>query len=190
MNRKRISLSIIALIALTIISPSCKRTKYAKEIAHLDSLQTLLTETDSVLKSIDTVKINACYMEIKNNLNFIQENYKDTMAREMALFLSDYRTMQEAMEEINREQKHYVEELEYSEKQIENLIHDLQKNAIEEEKVREYSADEINVANEIISSVNYISGLAKQELIDFDQKNKRVLEMINELKQAEIAPTK
>lgn len=190
MNLRKINLLVIALIALTTILPSCKRTKYAKEIVSLDSLQTTLVKTDSALKSIDAAKTNAYYLEAKNNLAYIQNNFKDTMEREMAMFLSDYHSILKSLEMFNKERDKYIKELDYSRKQIENLIHDLQKNAVEKTKITEYCTIETKFANELISSVNYVVNLAKQELIDFEQKNKRVLEIMNELKQEDLAPAK
>lgn len=185
MNLRKTSLLLMSFLFLTAILYSCKRTKYAKEIASLDSLQTILSKADSTLNSIDTAKTNAYYLDAKNNLNYIQNNYKDTMERELAIFLSDYRSILESLESFNSERNQLLKELNYSQKQIENLIHDLKNNAVEKTKITEYYNTEIEAANELLPSVNAMVDMAKKQLTDYEQKNKRVLEIVNGLKQKE-----
>lgn len=186
MKPKKINLFLVSFFLLTAILHSCKGTKYAKEVAGLDSLQMVLAKADSALKSIDTVKTNTYYIELKNNLSYIQNNYKDTMERELAIFLSDYRSVKKPLEIFNSERNQLIKDLEYSQEQIKNLIHDLKNNSIEENKVMEYYTMETEAANNIITSVNVMVDMVNEQVLQFEQRNSRVQEVVNELKQKAI----
>jgi len=173
-------IALFFVIGLIVIS--CKSTKYEKEITNLNNLYDSLNKKEIALKNIDYVKTEAYFLETQNNLNFIQNNFKDSMEHEMANFLSDYYAILEPLEMFNEKRSELLEELDYSKEQISNLLHDINNNSLSATVIEKSYTTEVEASNETINSVNAMVEMGEKVISEFEQRNNRVKQIIAQLK--------
>ena len=121
-----------------------------KTISRLDSLLAVLDTTQKMADSIDFKKEATNSNQIKSDLEFIQNNFKDTLTREMGFALSDYKSI--VADEGKGGDENYelmlLKELHYSHEQVLNLKHDFEKADMNAEDLKKYyNTESIAVGN-------------------------------------------
>ena len=117
---------------------SCKENIYQAEVAALDSLVVVLENAEKSMMAIDSVETDKAYTEIISNLKLIQSELKDTVTREDAFLLSDYREIRKTLGRFNEVKNKLKSEVPFTREQLSNLSKDLKKGLVPEDKVKEY----------------------------------------------------
>ena len=170
--------------SLLIFFSSChNKDKYLTEVKYLDSLQIILEKVAVEFRKSDTVLVAANRDSIIEHLTFIQDNYrsKDTMPRETAIFLQQYRSIKQPLDVYLKESREINEELEYSEKQTVNLIHDLRNALLEEGKAKQFFNDERLAMEQLIAKVNSLNTLVNENLKKYDEMVPGVREEVKKI---------
>ncbi len=163
---------------------SCKpRADYSKQLATLDSLSKAFDAAEKEFTSIDSAKVREQLDSINKNLDFIQQNYKDTMPKDMAYMLSDYRDVKFPLEEYTRQKNAFYKELSFSRDQFRNLEHDLKNNLVEKEKAEEYFMQEKKAGEQLCRSLNALTSSVKEKSAKFEPMTAKAVEVINKLKE-------
>jgi hypothetical protein len=173
---------ILNVLIILLFSACNHSDKYTKEIKQLDSLSMMLDSAEMKIIKIDTLKINKYTIEIKTNLRDFEVNNKDSISNGNTILLSDYGRCYNPLIELNKaysEQKHEIEE---SKEQIENLIHDLKINKVDEKKVTDYFMDERLAANKSIQMVIAMENVYQLYVKKYDEYNPKILDYIKKIK--------
>ena len=163
---------ICGLLLLIFIFSSChNKDQYLAEVKCLDSLQIILEKVSVEFRKTDTALVAANRDSIIEHLTFIQDNYrsKDTMPRETAIFLQQYRSIKQPLDIYLKESREINEEMEYSEKQTVNLIHDLRNALLDEEKAKQFFNDERLAMEQLIAKVNSLNALLNENLKKYEE---------------------
>ncbi len=170
-------------LALFITLSACSSsTKYTEDIKMLDSMSVLVGSATAKFKTLDTVQIHQRIEELKSNLSFIEKNNRDTIKRETAFLLSDYGLLRDPLIEINKRANELSEELEESQEQIENLVHDLKNGKVDETKANDFVQDERIAAQKAIENVEIITEITKQKMDVFEKCSPKIDELITKIK--------
>lgn len=135
---KKKLLYFFAGLTVLICANSCKENIYHTEVATLDSLAVVLENAEKSMMSIDSVETDKAYTEIISNLKLIQSELKDTITRDDALLLSDYREIRKTLGRFNEGKNKLKSEVPFTKEQLSNLSKDLKKGLVPEDKVKEY----------------------------------------------------
>jgi predicted nucleic acid-binding Zn-ribbon protein len=179
---KNTSIAFIAGLFVTLILGTSCGTKYPKEMAAIDTLQTEVNKAVTELKTIDSVKVERVYTEIKDDITFIQKNYTDTLTLEMAEFLGEYNSLLKAIGSILKEYTELSNELSFTGGQLKNMKHDLEYNIVNEEKVKEYYAREEEAIKRNVESTIVMINAAKLKLEMFEKMNPQIKKLIESVK--------
>lgn len=145
-------LKIIAylIIANTLLIYSCSSNQFTDKIKALDSLS---LEVERLLDSIKledtTYYINAA-KNIDKNLKLIQKELKDTVTKDEAQILSDYKMIRKSLLNYPDKINAIYNELVYSKKQLNALSKDLSRGYIEASKAEEYFSMEVSSTQTVL----------------------------------------
>jgi hypothetical protein len=126
-------LHLIAGILLITTLSSCVREKHEKELVEINSLRTALNHTDSVLSKTDLELAERMAAEVKNNTQFIQFNLHelgDSVDFKTYKLISNYGSLLPAFEKVAENHKHLSAAIDSTNKSLDNLVHDLEKNSL------------------------------------------------------------
>lgn len=122
-----------AAMVASIVSGGCQQSKQAQRIETADSLKTELESLHAVFSDIDYDKHFQNRADIMKNIERIEQFYasrNDTMPRDIAMTLSDYRLVWKGYKRMEGEYGQVEKELEYTNNQLINLKKDLEHNAL------------------------------------------------------------
>lgn len=178
--------SLLAALALLFVT-SCSGPEYPKEIAMLDSLRIKLDSAEAGLNSIDSNKVIAAVNEVNTDLQEITMHFntisRDSMLdRETATNLTNYRSVRKAFNIYQREHARLQKDIDYSQSQLSNLIHDLEKGIIDEKDAPAYVQRESEEAVKIIEMTNLLTGSVKGMLERYEEAKPKVKEYMQSLK--------
>ena len=147
---------ITLFLVLVLLATACNRTDYTTEISQIDSLMVELDSAKDMYSSIDTAGFSELSQSFSENTAFVQQVYKqrnDTMPRDVAMLMSEYRELKKPAKGFLVKHKSIGEELDFTEKQLEDLRHDLENNLLDSNFVDRMLTDEMKAVNEVESSV-------------------------------------
>ena len=179
---KYITVIFFGFIFLVTAIVSCSEANYSEKIVSLDSLQTLIGKAKEDLKNMDINKADEYYKEMTKNLEYIQLNYHDTMDKELALFLSDYRSTAKPLQTLIEKNKELTKDISYSGEQIKNLAHDMKNQSIEPDKAEKYYMEESTIASQLMESVKLVTRTTDTLIFKVDRMRSRVTSMVDSLK--------
>ncbi|MES2593622.1 MAG: hypothetical protein V4608_17185 [Bacteroidota bacterium] len=170
------------ILGIVLFSACGHSDKYKVEIKQLDSIKVMVDSAQLKFAAIDTSKIHKYISEINNNLDFINDTNKDTLKTEQAFLLSEYRSSRKPFRVVIAKYATVIDELPKSKKQIENLIHDLKTDKVDEAKVAAYVQDEMIVAGSVVHAIDIMENLDKLYSEKYEANTPKVLELIESLK--------
>jgi len=144
------------IFVLAFMASSCERTHYKQEIVTIDSLQVRLDTVALMFRRIDTAGISDLSQKFSENLGFVQQAYikkKDTIPKDVALLMSDYRTLKKPATGFYGNYQKAGEELKFSKRQLSDLKHDLQNNLLDSILVQEMLQGEMKAVGSVENSV-------------------------------------
>ena len=157
-----------------------EETKYSGEIKELNSLSSSVDRMLVELQRIDTAELANIKADVEQNLlNMKRVYHADTINMEDAELLQDYKAIKQATKKLSESRRALIEELKYSNKQLESLAADLEDNLLEAEKVQKFMEDEkLAVKNQLLKG---------QQLLDhvdyvkenYPELNPAILKILN-----------
>ena len=174
---------------LGIIVSGCEQTNFKKEIVKVDSLMVKIDSVELMYRRIDTVGMADMSQKFSENMGFVQQAYinkKDTMPKEVALLMSDYRTLKKPAKGFNGNYQKAGKELKFSKNQLSDLKHDLQNNLLDSILVQDMLDDEMKAVGSIQSSVEDLKLSSEFTKSKRAEVEPRIDSLIQVLKQDEL----
>ncbi|MFY0644523.1 MAG: hypothetical protein JXR19_08655 [Bacteroidia bacterium] len=139
---KKIIWITLIFISLTtsLLTTSCQE-KFPMENEKLDSMELLLDQSKEYL-NIDIELISARSLELGEQRNFIDQNYKDTFTMNFGRQLDMHRTVFKSYNRAIQEHKKWNAELEALSKQIETLRYSLNQGEMSSTEFRNFYNNE------------------------------------------------
>lgn len=155
-------LHLIIVTAMISMLVSCNGEDYSRELGTIDSLKTVLAQTDSLINSLNRADIAKRADEITNNSKFIQFNVNkigDTLDFSTALLLTEYKKAGEAYDRMDSELNRLTNAIDSANIGLENLKHDLMNNSLAEDV--EAGSSVQHESTQIFQIRSYAEDLAK-----------------------------
>ncbi|MCH2215207.1 MAG: hypothetical protein MK086_08570 [Flavobacteriales bacterium] len=143
-------------LVIVLLAYACNRNNYTTEINQIDSLIVELDSAKEIYSSIDTAGFSELSQSFSENTAFVQQVYKqrdDTMPGNVAMLMSEYRELKKPAKGFLVKHSSIGEELNFTQKQLEDLRHDLENNLLDANFVDRMLTDEMKALNEVESSV-------------------------------------
>ncbi len=138
----------------------CKPNPYKEEVKELDQLKKRVEKSSTKLVQIDTTGLAEKWREYKENVNIITSTYKengDTIGRELAMILSDYKQLKKPYGDFKDAYTQTLEELKFTKNQLLTLKHDLENNILEPPVAEKMVKSERMAARKIIEQVEQLA---------------------------------
>lgn len=182
-------LPIMGLMAQLLLG-SCSDTEYTKEISALDSVKLRLDSAETMISKLDTTRMGQMVRQIQHDLHEVEVFYRDMpkdsiIDKNAATILSDYRSVRKPLSTAYTQVPKLQKEIDYSQSQIENLIHDLKRNNIEKKDVEQYVRIEMTEAEKAIQNTRYVLLLLDGVFPRYDAISPRVRAYVDSLKAVE-----
>lgn len=149
----RILLSFSLLLCLGLISCG-PDPKFASRIAELDSLSLQLHTARDLYNTIDSAGAKLIFDEVNKTLGKVNELVKDTLTREQAMLISQYRMIKKPLKEYLQRLPVTQKEIAVTAKQLKDLSHDLSKGLIPEKDADLHVKKESELARLLINTLN------------------------------------
>jgi hypothetical protein len=172
---------IICLVfSASIFLSSCNNgsERYRNEIAMLDSLVLALEKAEGQFKSIDSEKVVKTYSALNELLEQTGELIKDTLKKEEAVLLSDFRSIRKPLKEYKSRVTILKTEIGVTKDQLSHLSHDLRKGLMKEEDVDKNVQSEVTLAKTLLSSITIMASIIPQQLSKYDSLQPLVLNFV------------
>lgn len=167
MTNKILPVCTISLCFALIFLSGCNNNEFETEIKSVNNLIEKLDSAEAIFNEIDTAHYQVIADTISSNLNWITRSYKqsnDTMDRETAMFISDYRGSNKVFTKMDNTYSEISAEIEFSKKQLQELKHDLEEEALTAILANKYLVQEGEAVRAIMQSVSSLSiGLKRSD---------------------------
>jgi chromosome segregation ATPase len=148
------------LASATLLIYSCETNHYKEEVKDLEKLIKQVEKSSTKLVQIDTTGLADKWQEYKDNVNTITDTYKengDTIGRELAMILSDYKQLKKPYSEFKDAYSTAMEELKFTKNQLVTLKHDLENNKLEPPVAEKMIQSEKMAARKIMEHVEQLA---------------------------------
>ena len=176
----------IGILSALLLLSSCNTTNYPAEIKTIDSLLMRIDTAQKIYAKIDTSGIRNEGEAFKRKFNYLTAFYQqspDTISREAAFLVADYRTLRKPYAQFIDRYRTYGEELDFSEKQLVDLRFDLEHNLLDTNFVKRMIFSEKEAVETVVSDIKNLS-IGKDMMVDRNGKLEPVIDsLINTIKQ-------
>lgn len=152
----KVFVATVFLLISVMILQSCNDGPYARHTQTVDSLQTVMTELNTIIENIDYDFHIANRDSMMQDMQRVEQYFisrGDTMPRNLGLKLSDYRLAWKGYKRMDSEFKKIEKELEYSTEQLESLKMDLENKTIPENMAKKFVEEEYAAVSQLDLSV-------------------------------------
>ncbi len=171
--------AFFSILLIGLLFSACMNTdKYNEKVKQLDSLSLLIDSAEIKFSSIDTSKIKNYSIEISQNLRLFEKSNTNTITNETTILLAEYGRCLKCFEEINSEYSKLKNELTESKEQLENLIHDLKMDKVEETKAAGFIQEELIASSNSYQLIMAVENFYKVNLTKFEALNPKILVLI------------
>jgi hypothetical protein len=140
-------------LLITFLFTSClKNESYDKQIKSLDSLSGALNQKLIELRQVDTVILKKAITKYNNYKQFIQQNVSDTVTKIEADHIQQFFVCGKNLNDFYENRNSILARGDLINSQLNKLIHDAKENALDEEKLIQYSTQEKNNAEQLIKN--------------------------------------
>lgn len=132
----------------TILVSCSGNGSFKEEISSVDSLQVVVDELKLKMDSVNFDEMRETASESKDMYAYLSENYKDSTNRDF--WINDMNALRQVMKIMMRHQENCnktVEELHYTEKQLNDLRNSLKDGKVNKEEADQYLQDEKAAVN-------------------------------------------
>jgi hypothetical protein len=126
---KRFVFNLSFLILIASFFSCNKGPKMIQEASTLDSLSQMLIGVKEKLNVFDSAQIELRYNTTMEDLNFVEQNIKDSISREAAQAFSSYTGARKNLKSFAKKRAQLFEKHEITQKQLQTLSADLKKGA-------------------------------------------------------------
>ena len=159
--RLTLTVGLVTLLILGI--SSCEpKPSYSSEISQLDSLYFAVTDAEKRFDEIQQEPTSNFFGSIKDDLEFIQQNYEGSMDREKGSLLANYRSITKLVKDFDRRYSRTNAEIDRTKDQLRTLqsaledgaTHDSQGGEMTPEYVAKVFRQEKEVASNLIEEID------------------------------------
>lgn len=171
---------MLVFLLLSQVGSSCTGERNKEEVAQVDRM---LMTTDSLLRALAAVdmmnvqRIDSLWNARKDRIAVLM---KDTLTKEEALALANYhRAMTGPLDLVERDHEGARGALELQRDQLKNLLHDVQNDALDDERMAEYMQQEarfLRSAEEQVMAITESARIATREHERFSARIDSLLE--------------
>jgi len=152
---------IVLLLTLASIAMfSCKPNPHKEDVKELDTLIKEVEKSSTKLVQIDTTGLSQKWKEYNKNVNTITETYQsnnDTIGKELAMILSNYRQLKKPYSEFKDAYAAALKELKFTKNQLVTLKHDLENDILEPPVAAKMMQSEKLATRKIIGQVEQLA---------------------------------
>ena len=148
-------LRILIPLLFLLLLVNCNGEDYSHELSEIDSLKTVLTETDSLITSLNNPEITQRAQDIADNSKFIQFNVNklgDTLDYSTALLLTEYRETGVKFRFVSDELTRLSMAIDSMYMNLDNLKHDLENHSLAEGVEGKASVTHVSSQVNVLSS--------------------------------------
>lgn len=143
---------LLPVLTLLLFGTSCSNN-YQAEITAIDGLIVRLDSAKQLLQLLDTGRVFGRMDDMEKNVKLIS-TYADSINREEALVIEEYRVLKRAYEKSVKNVQFIYEDIETIPVQLENLKKDLSKNLVEPDKAQAYLLNETLAAESVFEAIS------------------------------------
>lgn len=128
--------------------------RYKDEVNTLDSLVVSLDKAEKLFNSIDSAGARKYYENVNAGLGHISELVKDTLSRDQAMLISQFRSVKKPLKDYLQRLSVTYEEIAVTRKQLQDLSHDISKGLMPEKDIKHHVQKETELARLLINTLN------------------------------------
>lgn len=170
------------LLLLTPLMLFACENAYQKEIGEVESLESIVNETEKMLFSIDTSVVYKTKRQVGEDLAQLQ-SFGDTLDRETAFKLGDYFAGKKQLNRFTDNYQIFVQQIEFSKKQLVDLKQDLNNGLITKEKFHEYYMAEQSSVMDLNGRVNKSVGGLDKVIERLNAERDDIIQVLESLKE-------
>mgnify|MGYP003120300709 CR=1 FL=1 len=161
---------IIVISTLALFFIACRPNIDEAKLAKIDSLQNVLDSSQQLFNKVDSVKIMKYSNHYFENLDYVRNEYYDTVETEIAFYIDKYYSKAKS-------------ELIISQNQLNLLTQDIDNGLVEKSQLDKYLELESNNVNQVKGVVNKIYEAYDYNIQLYEEMNPRVDSIIADNKQ-------
>lgn len=174
---------IIVISTLALFFIACRPNIDEAKLAKIDSLQNVLDSSQQLFNKVDSVKIMKYSNHYFENLDYVRNEYYDTVETEIAFYIDKYYGMRKAMKLMRKNYSKAKSELIISQNQLNLLTQDIDNGLVEESQLDKYLELESNNVNQVKGVINKIYEAYDYNIQLYEEMNPRVDSIIADNKQ-------
>lgn len=174
---------IIVISTLALFFIACRPNIDEAKLAKIDSLQNVLDSSQQLFNKVDSVKIMKYSNHYFENLDYVRNEYYDTVETEIAFYIDKYYGMRKAMKLMRKNYNKAKSELIISQNQLNLLTQDIDNGLVEESQLDKYLELESNNVNQVKGVINKIYEAYDYNIQLYEEMNPRVDSIIADNKQ-------
>ncbi|MBA3663665.1 MAG: hypothetical protein H0W61_05600 [Bacteroidetes bacterium] len=147
-----ISKFLILLLLIFFFSSCIKNAIYETQLKSLDSLSGALNQKISELRQVDTIILKKAISKYNNYKQFIQQNVNDTVNKEQANHLQQFYVSGKNLTEFSNNRSTILARGSLLNSQINKLIADVKEQAVDQDKLAQFSSEEKQAAKDLIKA--------------------------------------
>lgn len=144
------------LLGSCLLMVACNQPN-AHNMERINRLSLQLDSTNQVVATLNFEEEEARAQKIKQDLEFIQTNFTDTLTQQTAILLTSYKSINEEEEEekatAGKQEVMLKKELDFTKMQLLNLKHDAEKTDLSKEQFEKYFESESTAVSKISAFV-------------------------------------
>jgi len=179
----RIKIGLYAGFLVLLIS-ACKDNQTRLNLTQVKQLQHSRDSIEKVYNSIEFTKFHEIEKKIIQNVSYVSKHMElfDVHDTLFANYYGSYAATGKAISRLFRKRMNGIEpSLEYSERQLKNLKHDIGTGVIgSQDTIQIYLRSEKRVLDGLITDISDIHELFDQELIAYKKTNVKVQQLLDE----------
>lgn len=175
-------------LALLIAFVSCGPKVSEQAIGKTENLKTSIDSIAVVLSKIDTAKGFASNQHYFENMDYIQTQMTDTIPKYLAFYIDDYYGIRKAFRLFAKQYVLVSSQVEESQQQLDNLLHDAKEGILDEEAYNRYYDLESNNALIATSAANEVIYAIETAQSIYDSMNPRIDSLVAASKAKSINP--
>ena len=179
----RVSGFAAVMAFISIFAVSCKHSnQYVKQTATLDSLGRALGSTDSLLNTVDSVKIRKCVNHVIITMDYVKIYNKDSISPAATEILKNFSNTRWQLQIFLGRAPYLKKEIKKSMTQVAHLNHDFKNGLIPKDSAMTYYNYESKKARELVETAQYGMDIVKMQLPINELISPQADSLVNRLK--------
>lgn len=169
-------------VSLMLALSSCNNQVEKERLSKIDSLGTHLNHVREVVTAVDSALIVRRLDEMNHTGEWLLDNLTDTLDRQTGLVVGDYLRCQKFYRKSMDRYKLVRNELEYSEKQLQNLRTDVKNSFYSEEEFKGYFETEATSVERLVNATDELEGTYEAVNQQYQKFKPSVTEILDSIK--------